>query len=96
MAEESWHLDKKVPISLIVLILVQTSAFIWWAATMDTRVTQLEASRANASQQEDLLQIQANQVNTRLSNLETRFNYFETAQSEMKSDIRALLDKSRE
>lgn len=40
---ENWHLDKKVPIAIILAIVVQTSGLIWWAATLNSRVSSLEA-----------------------------------------------------
>ena len=32
--EDHWHLDKKVPIALIVAIGAQTIAGVWWAASI--------------------------------------------------------------
>ncbi|HHN67529.1 MAG TPA: hypothetical protein ENK15_05775 [Thermopetrobacter sp.] len=43
-----WHLDRRVPISLIVAIVMQTVAAAWWAASMQARIEALERS-ANAS-----------------------------------------------
>lgn len=40
--ETKWHLDKKVPIALIFTIIAQTSAFVWWAADINARVSGLE------------------------------------------------------
>lgn len=31
--KESWHLDKKVPISLLGGLAIQTLVFVWWAAS---------------------------------------------------------------
>lgn len=33
-----WHLDKKVPLALILSLIVQTAAMVWWAATLSARV----------------------------------------------------------
>lgn len=47
MSEEEqndWHLDKKVPLSLIFTILLQTIAVVWFGAKMDSRVETLERS----------------------------------------------------
>lgn len=38
-----WHLDKRVPISLIVAILLQTATVIWWGSSLTERVNTLEA-----------------------------------------------------
>lgn len=40
--KEPWHLDRKVPIALILTIIVQTSAIVWWAATTDSRLGEVE------------------------------------------------------
>jgi hypothetical protein len=37
-----WHLDKKVPVALIVTIAFQTTAIVWWAASVSQRVDALE------------------------------------------------------
>jgi len=46
--ENSWHLDKKIPVSLIVALIIQSSTIIWWAARTESRLTQIE--RANATE----------------------------------------------
>jgi len=38
---EPWHLDRKVPIALIVAIALQTFGVVWWAATVTETVNQL-------------------------------------------------------
>lgn len=40
--DNSWHLDKKVPISLIFAISVQLLAWVWVASGMNTRIEHLE------------------------------------------------------
>jgi Tfp pilus assembly protein PilO len=36
--EAAWHLDKRVPIALIVTLAIQTSGLVWWAASLSGRV----------------------------------------------------------
>ena len=40
--QETWHLDRKVPIGIIVAIVLQTFAILVWAAKLDSRVSFLE------------------------------------------------------
>jgi len=40
--DHQWHLDRRVPIALIVALGAQTSAVSWWAATLSARVDLLE------------------------------------------------------
>ena len=37
-----WHLDKRIPIALIVAIAMQTGAGIWWLSSINSRVNSLE------------------------------------------------------
>lgn len=47
--EREWHLDKKVPIAMILTIILQTGTFVWFAARLDHRVEALEKSEARAT-----------------------------------------------
>ena len=51
---EPWHLDKKVPISLILAILGQTAAASWFMAGLNSQVEQL---RTNAIQQGERIRL---------------------------------------
>lgn len=35
---ESWHLSKSVPVSLILTLLVQTAAIVWFLSTLSAQV----------------------------------------------------------
>lgn len=52
--ENHWHLDKKVPITLVFTILVQTVAFVWFLAGVRKDVDQIKESNkvAEAVQRE--------------------------------------------
>ena len=41
--QESWHLDKKVPIALIGALMFQTAAFGVWMGSLQERVNMVEA-----------------------------------------------------
>ena len=43
-----WHLDRKIPIALLVALFFQSCAAMWWAASTNTRVDQLERGQINA------------------------------------------------
>lgn len=53
--DNRWHLDRRVPIALVVALLAQTGGFVWWAATLTIRVEQLEQSSAGISARADRL-----------------------------------------
>lgn len=37
-----WSLDKRVPVTLIITMILQTFAAIWWASALNERVTYVE------------------------------------------------------
>ena len=57
--ESFWHLDRRVPIVLVVVIAVQIVTMSWWAAALSTRVDQLErAQMSSATQAERLIRVE--------------------------------------
>lgn len=50
-----WHLDKRVPIALIVTIAVQTAGIVWWAAQATERIASLERRVEVSAPQADRL-----------------------------------------
>lgn len=66
--DDSWHLDKRVPIALIATIIVQTGTIIWWAATTSARVEHLEKKvEAAAPQAERLIRVEEKLSGVQLS-----------------------------
>lgn len=54
-SDTRWHLDKRVPIALIVTIAIQTGSIVWWAATVTGRLDRLEEKTAVVAPQSDRL-----------------------------------------
>lgn len=79
--QEQWHLDKKVPISIIVALFIQTIVFVYvgttWKADTDFRLAALEKSDGNRAGQENRIII-----------LEQQFNYIRGDLAEIKSLLR--------
>ncbi len=49
ISETRWSIDKRIPIAMIAGMLIQTSAIIWWAGRLDSRVETLESRDAQYS-----------------------------------------------
>ena len=73
----NWHLDKKVPIALIVAILFQTGGIVWWGAVTSERLNALERKADIAAPQAD-----------RLTRVETRLEAVQDGIAEIKSILR--------
>jgi Tfp pilus assembly protein PilO len=57
--EAGWHLDKKVPISIIAAMAVQLAGGLWFVSKLDARVQALEAGQV-AQHERDERQDKAN------------------------------------
>ena len=40
---ESWHLDKRVNVSIIIMLAAQLAAGVWFASKMDSRISNVES-----------------------------------------------------
>ena len=78
---ENWHLDKKVPISIISAIVAQTLVFVYvgtsWKADVEGRITALEKSDGGQASHENRLVI-----------LEQQFSYIRADLAEIKTLLR--------
>jgi hypothetical protein len=54
-SDTQWHVDRKVPIAVIIAIVAQTGGFIWWGAKADERLTTLERRVETSAPQADRL-----------------------------------------
>jgi hypothetical protein len=75
--DKSWHLDKRVNLSIIFAILMQTALALWWASAINTRVDVLERA-ANTAVGQD----------SRIVRLETKMDSIFQSLSEIKSLLR--------
>ena len=80
--DNAWHLDKKVPIGLLVMIVVQTITLVYvgttWKSDIDHRLTTLEKS-------DDARGPQGN----RLTILEQKFDFIQSTLSRIERKIDA-------
>lgn len=51
--QEGWHLDKKVPISLILALCAQFGGGVWYAGRIDARIEKLENDRPAQRDRDD-------------------------------------------
>lgn len=76
-SDTSWHLDKKVPIALILAIIMQTGGIVWWGATASERLNALERKADAAASQPE-----------RLARVETKLESVQEGIAEIKSILR--------
>jgi hypothetical protein len=72
--DSNWHLDKKVPIALILAMAMQTAGVVWWGATTSERLSALERKADAAAPQAE-----------RLARVETKLEAVQNGISEIKS-----------
>lgn len=72
-AAREWHLDKRIPVAILLGLGVQFGGLVWWGAQLSARVDMLERSdRITADDHERIVRIEAtlNAVDARLERME--------------------------
>lgn len=77
---EYWHVGKEIPIALILGMVLQTGGWIWWAATMSSKLdnlvyqvaalTSAQYTQTDAQKDHALWAQQISDINRRLNILE--------------------------
>jgi Tfp pilus assembly protein PilO len=76
-SDANWHVDRKVPVAVIIMLALQTGGFIWWGAKADERLSTLERKVEFAAPQAD-----------RLTRVEVNIEAIKDSLSEIKSRLR--------
>ncbi|MGE0830808.1 MAG: hypothetical protein AB7O04_15850 [Hyphomonadaceae bacterium] len=70
-----WHLDKRVPIALILALLLEFAGIVWWGAQLSARVDVLERSALVISEDHERLvrvETTVQSIDQRLARMEDR------------------------
>lgn len=67
---DEWHLDKNVPIGLILALLVQTAGMVWWSASLNSQVGEHERRLLSIEATDDHRGREMNAIEGRLASLE--------------------------
>lgn len=93
-----WTVDKRIPLALVLTILMQTSAGVWWASAISTQVgfnsSRILAQETRIEQNRESAQ-QVDRTNVRLieqiSGMRESMNELKRAQNETNELLRAAL-----
>lgn len=72
--ERAWHLDKKVPIAIILTIMAQTFGLGWYASSISSRVTALEQASPTALAEFSKLETAREAANLSIARIETKMD----------------------
>jgi len=89
----SWHLDKKVPLAVIVTILIQTGAIIWFGAQLATRVTHLEEMVIEHTKALEIRKSEDSKRGNRITALESFKTHIDRQLDKMDYKLERLLGK---
>jgi len=74
---QPWHLDRRVPIAVIVTLMMQSAAALLWAGAADERISTLEARSGRIDEMVERtvrLEEQARVANAALTRIEARLD----------------------
>jgi len=72
IADESWHLDKKVPVAIIVVLVGQFLLGLWFIAKLDSKVEEQAARLAKTEAQVSVIDREAREFGNRIVRIEEK------------------------
>lgn len=88
--EVGWHLDRHIPIALLMAIGIQTAGGFWWAATISANVSNMELRVAKLETGAALTVAQGNQ----LAAMDAKMSSMQDSLKELKSLVMSLMGSS--
>ena len=83
--KEQWHLDKRVPVAIIFAIFMQTAGAIWWASSIQSRVSTNETSIARLTDHSEDLRDAVHEQAIQLGRIEEQI-------TGLRADIQRMLN----
>ena len=83
--KEQWHLDKRVPVAIIFAIFMQTAGAIWWASSIQNRVSTNENSIARLTDSSEDLRDAVHEQAIQLGRIEEQI-------TGLRADIQRMLN----
>lgn len=68
----NFHVDKRIPVALIVAMLAQTAGVVWWAATLQAAQAQAQREDQRAELRLDRVEAAGDDVKTRVIRIEEK------------------------
>lgn len=91
-ATMSWHFDRRIPIALIVTIIIQTGAAIWWASSVNSYIEGDRKGELDTIERVKALESDSDGIDRRL----VRFEVLLEGQTDQLKELRALLTEVRD
>lgn len=83
---ELWHLDKGIPISIVLMLIVQAAAAIWWVGDLSKQVQ---------DNKERISRIEAQRVSERLTALESQMVDSRGSLTRIENKLDRLIEKGQ-
>ncbi|HEY0267661.1 MAG TPA: hypothetical protein VGC12_00345 [Methyloradius sp.] len=89
-----WKLNKEIPLSLMIMLLLQTVTLVWWIATtnatINARLNNLEERRIEANAATQQFQAAIGALPERVLRMEIQQSYVVTSTQQLSSDVKNL------
>jgi hypothetical protein len=72
LVDESWHLDKKVPVAIIVVLVGQFLLGLWFIAKLDSKVEEQSSRLAKTEAQISVIDREAREFGNRIARIEEK------------------------
>ncbi|MBP0581877.1 hypothetical protein J8I29_21285 [Labrys sp. LIt4] len=89
---ESWSVDKKIPLALVIALFVQTGGVVWWSSQLNSRVTVIEERNLKLEVEIGKLKDGSSEVRERFARAETTMQAFVETTRRIEAKLDRLID----
>ena len=77
ISDTAWHLDKRIPVGLMLGLAINLGVSIWYASKLDSRVTYIENEESRSARMTDKMHMDLERLQDNDSGLNTRMTRVE-------------------
>jgi len=93
--DSKWHLDRRVPLALIIVLLGQMVTGVWWASTLDSQVDHILEKHTDLKGIVNRLELSDRSDGSKVIRLEEKFVALDKTLSKQGETLEAILQELR-
>lgn len=90
MSDESWHLSKSVPISLVVGLLIQAGVFIWTFSGMASDINSNSEAVKNLERDISILEVRVHDTDVKIGRIEENLRHISNTLESINATLKNL------
>lgn len=94
--DRTWHVDKRIPLALILVIVIQTGGAFWWASGVQSAIENAKENRDRLELRLTRVELARDDISARLIRLEEKLSGTNSTLDEILRTVRRLKEDPKD